>query len=332
MSATIKDVAKKANVSYTTVSRALNNKYGVKKETRDRIVKAAAEMGYTCNAIARGLVKKKTNTIGLILPDITNPFFPEIAMGIEDGAHAKGYSVFLCNTNYDPEREAQYLKHLAEKRVDGIILVPASNERSLELNKISESGIPIVYACSYYLEGDRSYVAIDDERGGFLATRHLVEQGYSTIAYIGAKDETVKKDERLVGYKQALKKFGIPARDRLIYYCDHKMKTGHDIINKMISKKEVPRAIFAANDLLAIGVIQGAKELGLSVPGDIAVVGFDDIPFASLPEIQLTTISQPKQKMGELSINILLDIIFGNEQNTRRTILEPELVIRKSSC
>jgi LacI family transcriptional regulator len=330
MTATIKDIAKKANVSYGTVSRALNNKYGVKKETRERVLAVAGRMGYSPNGIARGLVKKATNTIGLVIPDILNPFYPGVACGIEDKALKGGYSVFFCNTNHDKKREIQSLKLLAEKRVDGIIVAPGLDDSDIP-NDVTGGDIPIVHICRRYVEPDKSFVVIDDERGGFLATKHLIEQGYKKIGFIGAQNQALYMDKRFEGYKQAFKKYGLELDDRYIYSSDFRRQTGYRLVRKMIANGDYPRAIFAENDILALGVIQGIRESGLSIPEDIAVVGFDDIPFASFPEVQMTTIHQPKHEMGEIAVSILLDQLSGRNTQPRKVILEPRLIVRRSS-
>lgn len=331
MTVTIKDVAKKVGVSYATVSRALTGKYGVRDKTREKIIAVAQAMGYTPNAIARGLVKKQTHTIGLIIPDITNPFYPEVARGIEDQAKASGYSVFLCNTNYEIQREADYLNLLAEKRVDGIIMAPISNQSALRLEEAGNL-IPVVYVTKRVSGNAVSFVVIDDERGGFIATKYLIEQGYKTIGYIGPDENGNDSGERLAGFRAAFKKFGISVQSRYVRIADFKRETGYNAIIRMIEAGNFPRAVFAGNDLLAIGMIQGVKEKGLSVPGDIAIIGFDNIPLAAFPEIRLTTIHQPKYEMGQMAADILLEKIKDRtEGRPRRVILEPELIVRSSS-
>ncbi|RKX80172.1 MAG: LacI family transcriptional regulator [Spirochaetes bacterium] len=335
MNPTIKDVARLANVSYSTVSRALANRPGVNEATRCKIIRAAEELNYRPNAIARGLVRGQTLSMGLIIPDITNPFFPEVHRGIEDGARESGYSVFLCNTNWERERETHYINLLIEKRVDGIIIAPISDT----VDKIEEelkSNIPVVYVSNLPPKTDRSCVAIDNIRGGFLATKHLIESGYREIGFIGAPEGSFSIDQRLEGYKLAFRKYGMKLDQRFICFGDFKRETGYRIIKRMIEEGIYPRAIFAENDLMALGVLQGVKESGLSVPGDIAVVGFDDIPFASFPEVQLTTIRQPKYEMGKMAVQLLLnDIRASNnglrkELSCRKIILEPELIVRKT--
>ena len=331
METTIKHIARITKVSYATVSRALNNKKGVKPETRRRVLSVAEKLNYQPNAIARGLVKKETYSVGLVIPDITNPFFPEVARGIEDQANEAGYSVFLCNTNWEESRENRYLKLLTEKRVDGIIIAPTSNRMDF-LDGVLPGRIPVVFVSSSVKNSEHSSVVIDNILGGFLATSHLIESGYRDIGFIGAPKDSLTLDERLEGYKMAFRKHNLIINDAFIQFGDFKKETGYNIIKRMVSKGKCPRAVFAENDLLALGVIQGAKELDLLVPEDLAVVGFDDIPFAAFPEIQLTTICQPKHDMGKIAFDLLLERMVTNEIRKKRVILEPELVVRRSSC
>jgi LacI family transcriptional regulator len=338
MDTTIKDIAKQVNVSYATVSRALNNKYGVKRETRERVLKAARTLNYSPNAIARGLVKRQTHSIGLVIPDITNPFFPEVARGIEDGAQAAGYNVFLCNTNWEVARELQYLDLLIEKRVDGILIAPIP-ARVSKVERTLRSRIPVVYVSRAPRSSTASYVAIDDVRGAFLATQHLIESGYRSIGFIGAPESLVSEDhasatdERLKGYKLALHTAGLEEDSRFIGFGDFKRESGYNIVKRWIEAGRYPRAVFGENDLLAIGVMQGAKDMGLSVPHDLAVVGFDDIPLAGFPEIQLTTVFQPKYEMGKIAVQILLERMNGGDRQGQRrhVILDPRLIKRASS-
>jgi LacI family transcriptional regulator len=325
---TIKDIAEKAHVSYATVSRALNGKYGVNPDTREKILAIAGRLNYRPNAIARGLVKNQTHTLGLVIPDITNPFFPEVARGIEDAAQEAGFSLFLCNT-----KEARYLSLLQEKRVDGVIIAPiADQERVLE--QALSPRLPLVYVSRAPRETRRSFVVIDNVRGGFLATEHLIRQGYQSIGFIGALGSSLSIDERLEGYKSAFAKYGLRVEERVVLFGNFKRETGYNLIRRLIAEGEPPRAVFAENDLLALGVMQGAREAGLSVPGDLAVIGFDDIPFASFPEVQLSTIAQPKYAMGKTAVELLIAAIEQEKQPgtaVQQIFLEPKLIVRRSS-
>ncbi len=329
MNITIKDIARKAHVSYATVSRALNNKYGVNPETREKVLKIARELNYSPNAIARGLVSNRSFTLGLILPDMTNPYFPAVAAGIEAYAQEKEYSVFLCNTNWDRRRESSYIKLLSERRVDGLILAPVSSS----LEEDTRNLLPTVYVSNAPKNTGNSSVLIDNIRGGYLAVKHLIECGYSSIGFIGVSEHEMVDNDRLEGYRRAFGRYGKTIDPRYIKFGDFKQQTGYNLITDIIKTGDYPDAIFAENDVLAIGILHGIKDSGLRVPDDIALVGFDDIAFSAYQEIQLSTINQPKELMGRTAAEIQIEEIEGNssEISPRKVILEPELVVRQSS-
>ena len=338
MTPTIKDIAREANVSYATVSRALNHKYGVHPKTKELIFRIAKQLNYTPNAIARGLVTRQTQTIGLILPDITNPFYPEVARGVEEGAQEQGYSVFLCNTNWEPKREAEYIHLLSEKRVDGLVLASISNSAE-EVERELPDDIEVVYVSNVPRNTERSYVEIDNIRGGFIATKHLIDAGFERIGFIGAVEGSFTVDERLEGFRMAFERSGIPVEERYVHLGHFRQETGYRVVREMIESGDYPRAVFAENDLIALGVIQGVRDAGLEVPRDVAVVGFDDIPFASFQDVQLTTVYQPKYELGKLGARILVEQIAmslagdgePSGRHSRRIILEPELIVRGST-
>lgn len=331
MNATLKDIAKKLDISYATVSRALNGRYGVHPKTKEKILAMAREMNYHPNAIARGLVKQHTETIGLVIPDITNPFFPEVARGIEDRAEEEGYSVFLCNTNWEKEREARYLSLLKEKRVDGIILAPVSDKSPFE-KEFEDKAMPLVFVSEVRRGMGKSYVAIDNVHGGYIATRHLIHKGYRRIGFFGAKEDELTSEERYQGYSKALKEAGLREFKKFVRSGDYGNNTGSRIITGMIKKKDYPDAVFAVNDLFALSVMQGILGSGLNIPGDVAVIGFDDIPLASFPEIQLTTIAQPKYQMGRIAADLLLNQINDKSSAKKKEIvLETELIERRTA-
>ncbi|WP_094548425.1 LacI family DNA-binding transcriptional regulator [Petroclostridium xylanilyticum] len=325
MSVTIKDIAKVANVSYATVSRALSNHPEVSDKTKKRIQDLAKAMGYTPNAIARGLVTKNTHTIGLIIPDITNPFFPEVAQGIEDCANRNGYQVFLCNSNWQLNKEKEYLKALYEKRVEGIVIGPVSNDVSHLLDTVNKN-VPLVFAAYKPQIEECNYVATDDYKSAVIAMEYLIKLGHRKIAFIGGQHKV-----RLNGYIDILQKYNIPVMPSYIKYGQFKQESGYQMAKELLIENEIPTAILAGNDIIALGVIQAIEEFGLSVPNNISVVGFDDISFAALDKIQLTTVFQPKYKIGELCVEILLDKI-KNPDNHKfvHKILEPKLIIRKT--
>lgn len=329
MNVTIKDIAREAHVSYATVSRALNNKYGVNPKTRERIHRIAEELNYSPNAIARGLVSSRSFTLGLILPDLTNPYFPAVAAGIEAYAQNRGYSVFLCNTNWDRHRETSYIRLLSERRVDGLIIAPAGKSLEEDVREL----LPMVFVSNAPKDSRHSSVVIDNIRGGYLAAKHLIECGYSSIGFIGVSENEMADNDRLEGYRRAFHRYGREVDPRFISFGDFRQQTGYNLITEMIKKGNYPDAIFAENDILAIGILHGIKDSGLKVPEDIALIGFDDIAFSAYQEIQLSTINQPKEQMGSTAAEILIEEIEGDpeEASPRRVILEPELIVRSSS-
>jgi LacI family transcriptional regulator len=328
--ATIKDIARRAGVSYATVSRALNGKYGVKASTRERILAVARRLGYRPNAIARGLVTRRTMTIGLIVPDITNPFFPEVAEGVEEAARQAGYGVLLCNSNWQKVSERQYVTLLAGRRVEGIIIAPISRAEEPVDERVPAT-LPVVYVSSTPRTTARSYVVIDNVQGAFLAAAHLLNAGRAPVAFIGSRESS--DDERFEGYRRALADHGVTFDEHYVRLGDMRQAGGYRLLRGMIEDGHRPRSVFAENDLMALGCLQAARELGLRIPEDIAIVGFDDIPFASFPEVQLTTIRQPTSDMGRMAVEILL--AAGEHPTPRReprqVVLKPQLVVRRTA-
>ncbi|SKA91168.1 transcriptional regulator, LacI family [Caloramator quimbayensis] len=326
MSVTIKDIAKILNVSYATVSKALSDRDDISEEMKAKVRKVAEELNYKPNYIARGLVKKETKTIGLIIPDITNPFYSEIAMAIEETVNKEGYSVFLCNSNWKNSNENDYINLLTSKKVDGIIIAPIGEE-SLNLESVD---IPIVIVGTKKSYNNQNYVVIDDEKGGYIAVKHLIKQNCKKIMFVGGKQNVQSNKQRLEGYKRALIESNYEINEQYIRSGNFKQESGYLIMKKVFNDGIIPDGVFAGNDLLALGVMRSALDFGLKIPDDIKIVGFDDIPFASLPEISLTTILQPKYKMGEHAANMLLSKIKNPEINCENIILKPKLIKRKT--
>jgi len=289
-------------------------------------------MEYTPNAVARGLVQKQTGTLGLILPDITNPFYPDLARGVEERASLAGYNTFFCNTNYDLSKQESYLLNLLEKRVDGIILAPVSSQSNL-FEQRKHMPVPFVYLGNTPERTKYSFVITDNVRGGYLATRTLIEKGYRRIGFISGNDEESAVGKRFTGFKEAMDRYNIEVNDNYIRLENWRLKSGYKIIKQMIDSGVYPEAVISGNDILAMGILQGIKEKGLSVPQDIAVIGFDDIPSASWPEINLSTIRQPKISMGKYAVEIILEQLQtengeGTALKATKIILDPEFILR----
>ena len=333
MDTTIKDIAKIAGVSYATVSRALNDKYGVNPITRDEILRIAEELNYSPNGIARGLVKKQTHTVGLIIPDITNPFFPEVARGAEDLLEREGYSVFLCNSNWEKTRENKYINLLIEKRVDGLIIAPSASVVS-DSDKKQFERLPVVLMSGVQSGSGTDSVVLNNVKGGYIAGQYLLGKGRRKFCFIGGAEDSFSVKERFSGFKKSIEGYGrgVLSSD-MIKFGDYREKSGYKIMMDMISEKKIPDAVFASNDLLALGAIQAISDSGLRIPDDIAVVGFDNIATASFRGVELTTVEHPKYRMGELAVKMLLRRIEnpGADISEERMVLDPELIIRKTA-
>ncbi|MGE5551846.1 MAG: LacI family DNA-binding transcriptional regulator [Bacteroidota bacterium] len=333
MPATIREVAKQAKVSTATVSRVLNGVGYVAEETRNRVLETVTRLGYRPNGIARGLSTKRTRTIGLIISDITNPFFPEIARGVEDVLSAYGYNVILCNTDRDALKEAAYIGLLVEKRVDGIIFA-SIRPKMIDPAELDRHGIPWVLAGLSLPGIDRDCVVVDNVLGAYQATQHLLRLGHRRIGHIsGPLGESVSAD-RLQGFKMALANYGLSSDDLPIVEADHKQAGGYTATLKMLDCRPPVTAVFVGNDAMAIGTLEAAYDRGLQVPKDLAVVGFDDIAIASLHTIQLTTVAQPKTEIGAVATRMLLDKIerVGAEAGCThpKVVLTPKLQVRRT--
>lgn len=332
MSITIVDIAKKSNVSIATVSRVINNKSeGVSVSTRKRILDVIDECGYKPNAMARGLVTKKTKTIGLIIPDITNPFFPEIARGAEDGASTKGYNVFLCNSDDSIEKENEYISALKEKCVDGIILTTSASSNQEHVLSLMNSDLPIIIIDEGLdsMDTDIPGVFVDNFEGGYLAAKHLIDLGHKKIACITGPLNLKDDRDRLEGYKKALMDAKINIDSSIILQGNYKIAGGVENTKKLLDKDIT--AIFACNDLMAYGSYQVLKSAGYKIPDDISIVGFDDVQLSAMLDPALTTIKQPAYEMGLESAKMIIKLIEG--KNIRKKIIKfkPNLVVRKST-
>jgi len=332
MAGTINDVAKIAGVSSTTVSHVINNTRFVSEDVRNRVLQAMKELGYKRNYLARSLRRGKTSTIGMIMPDSSNPFFAEIAHDIEDYAFRRGYSVILCNTEGDPEKELFYIDLLYQKQVDGMIFIAAGeNEKSIKF--IIDNDIDVVIIDRELYSDDHTQfpkVLVDNESGGYLATKHLIDIGHRRIVCICGPSFLTPSAERESGYQRALKEADIPFDESLIIRGEFHTETGYHAFKQLQSISPAPTAVFASNDLIAIGLIYAAQENGIRVPDDLSVVGFDDIKLASYISPSITTIRQPINAIAQNAMDNLLNIL-NNKEVTFEIRLPVELIIRGST-
>lgn len=329
MKITIKDIAKEANVSITTVSRVLNNKPDVGDDTRAKILKIIEEMNYNPNSVARGLVMQKTHTIGLIIPDISNPFFPQIVRAVEDKAQELGYSVILFNTDNHLERERKAVELFKSKQVDGLIVsLSLGNEKILK--NLKASNYPVVQIDRSVLDHIYPLVSIDNKKSAYQMVEYLIKKGHKKIAHISGDLNTTTARERLSGYKKVLKDYEIEINEDYIIEGDYTQDSAYKDMQHLLELESPPTAVFAANDLSAAGVYKALFDAGLKIPEDIAVAGHDDINLASLLKPELTTMRQPKYKLGERAVEVLLKMIDDEEAEIEDQKLNTDLIIRES--
>ena len=326
---TIRDVAKKAAVSVTTVSHVVNQTRFVAEETEKRVRLAMEELDYRPNILARSLRKGATGTIGLVLPDSSNPFFAESGRLLEEAAFRRSFSLILCNSNGDLEKERRYTDVLFNKQVDGIIFMAAGDDTK-SLSKLVELKLPVVVVDRILNDPDVDAVITDNHMSGYLATRHLIELGHQKIAIIRGPSNVNPSAQRVNGYRQALAEAGLPYFPELEETGDFHSSSGY-IATKRLLQSVHPTAIFACNDLMAIGAIRAIHEAGLSIPGDISLVGHDDIELASYLQPPLTTIAQPIADLAETAVNFLIERIETPSLPPRKRILPNSLVVRNST-
>ncbi len=331
---TIKDIAKLAKVSPTAVSMALNDRPRISPETRKRILRIAKQLRYQPNFIARSLVMKRSHTLGVIITSIMNPFYPELAKGIEDKALESGYNIILCSTNYDLKLENYYINMLRSKGVDGIIFSSVEVDDP-NVKPLVEDGFPFMLVNRRVhhrlLKGKVDYIVLDNVSGGYMAMEHLYKLGHRRIGIIAGNLNTSTAIERTEGAKKLMSAHGQKFHPDLMIECGFAKESAYQGTKKFLAMKNPPTAIFAENDYMALGSREAILEKGLKIPEDMALVGFDDIIASSLKGVEITTVSQKKYEMGSLAVKILIDKIrSGAPLTVNQTVLEPELIIRNS--
>ncbi len=329
--ATIHDVAKRAGVAPITVSRVINNSGYASEETRQRVQAAVLELGYVPSGPARSLRSKRTNSIALVLTDITNPFFTTVARGVEDVASQAGFTVTYCNTDEDELKQRKNLDLLLQQQVDGIILVPALS-RPDALTYIRGHNMPFVVLDRRMPGAEFDVVRCDSEDGAFQLVNHLLELGHRKIAVLTGPEGTSTADDRLIGYQRALAEAGVAENSSLVRRGSFTQDSGYEMAANVIEEMFPPTAIFAANNFIAIGAMKALLERGLQVPEDIALVGFDDLPPALLMFPFLTVAAQPAYEMACVATRLLLARISDEMSAEYQEIVLPtKLIVRESS-
>jgi LacI family transcriptional regulator len=329
---TVNDVAKEAGVSQATVSRVLNNHPHIKKSTREKVLAAIKDLGFSPNEVARSMVIKRTRTIGMVVGDISNPFYAEIAKVIMSEARKRNYDVIIIDTDYSYEVFEKSILTLTGKQVDGI-LVATIHQKDTIVNQLSESGFPIVYFNRKPNNENMHYVCLDDEKGSAMAVKHLINLGHQNIAVTSYPSRFATYYQRYLAFKSTLKINGLYKGDRYLYGGEFSYNNIFHFVKEVLSQETRPTAFITTTDQQAITVMDSVSKLGFSVPDDISVIGFGDIEIASHPYISLTTISAQKEEMGKIALHNLIDLIELNSDTTLpiQIVLEPELKTRKTT-
>lgn len=328
---TIHEVAKRAGVGSITVSRVINHSGYTSTETRERVEKAIAELDYVPNTLARSLRSRRTNTIGLIVTDITNPFFTTLARGVEDAANDAGYTVIFCNTDESTAKEEKYLNVLLQKQVDGLLLVPTENRVST-IQQIQKQGTPVVVLDRRISAINVDSVRCDSIDGAYQLTKYLVSLGHRQIAVMSGSEGVSTADDRITGYRKAMVEAGIAIDEGYIFRGDFTLKSGYSMTKQAINLPLRPTALIAANNFITIGAMKALQEVEMEVPDDIALVGFDDLPPAIVTFPFFTVASQPSYEMGTLAMQLLLERLEGkNRDSFQEIILPTQLIVRRSS-
>jgi LacI family transcriptional regulator len=330
MTPTIADVARAAGVSTATVSRVLNGNTEVNAEMAGRVHAAVRELAYRPSRVARSLRTRRTAVWALVISDIRNPFFTEMARGVEDVAYANGYSLVLCNAEEDPVKEADYLQLALAEHMAGVIVAPASSART-DLTPLLERGVSVVTVDRKLRGGRVDRVVVDNRGGAEMAVDHLVGGGYRHIACVSGPPDISTAADRLAGYEAGLRARGLPVSEQLIRFGDFREQGGKKAMQELLAQASALDAVFAANNLMTLGALAAIAEAGLAVPDDVAMVGFDDTSWASLLRPPLTTVAQPTYDLGAETARMLLQRISGYAGAPRELILSPSLRVRASS-
>ncbi|MGH9940823.1 MAG: LacI family DNA-binding transcriptional regulator [Pyrinomonadaceae bacterium] len=342
---TLADIAASAGVTPMTVSRVVNESGYVHTDTREKVLRVLGEMNYRRNSLARGLKRQRTDTVGLVLGDVANPFAAELSRGVREVLLARGYTVFICISEHNVREDLAAFDTLADHRVDGLIVATRASKQSNErLEQMVDAGMPTVALGRDFRHPQADFVSADHRRGGLLATMHLIELGHTRIGFVGVSPAKGAGLKRFQGYCSALRKRGLPVDDELIVGADaapdetdnapgySTEAVGFESMKKLLALKRPPTAVFARNDFTALGAMSAIKKHGLRIPHDIAVVGFDDVPFATHTSPPLTTVRQPTREQGRIAAEFLLRRIERDEPLPREErVLPCELIVREST-
>ena len=328
---TITDVAEMMGVSKSTISRAMNGSPGVGKELRQKVLSFVDEIGYQPNALAKGLSKGRLNIVALILGDIRNPFYADLAFYIQKDLREDGFMVMVFNSEYDSQKEMEFIQRAIQLNFAGLILLTAQKKEIRK--KLEQVEIPVVLV-NRILEGyEGDSVLLDNFKAGYIATMHLIELGHPKVAFVSGQSTSSASMQRYEGYRQALKTYGIAFDESWVFYSDLRMDTGYQVAKEYIADLDSrPSAVVVSNDMTAIGFIECCRENQIKIPEQISLVSFDDIEIASLYDLQITTVSQHVQEMSRRAAKLMHKRLLNPEGKAERVILDPTLMVRKTTC
>lgn len=331
MATSIKDVAREAGVSIATVSRVLNDIDVVNEDTKKKVVDAIKMLGYRPNIVARSLKTQRTKTIGILVPDISSQFYPEIVRGAEDVANIYDYNVILCNSDFDVEKEKEYLRVLREKMVDGVIYMSSSlNSEILDL--INELNIKTILVETKDKEGTLPSVTIDNIAATYEGTKYLIEEGIKKLAFIGVNSDNQNAwGDRYVGFEKAVNEAGLKLDESLIYFDSLKVKTGYEGVAEILKSGTKFDGIVCASDEIAMGTINALRDNNINVPEDVSVIGFNNNYVSAIFYPKITTISQPSYDMGSVAMRMLIKLLNKKELEQEHYVLDYELIKRGST-
>lgn len=325
------DVARRANVSISTVSRTITQTGKIGEKTQEKVREVMRELGYKPNRVARRLRAQggKRHLIGLIIPNIQNPFFADLARGVEDVAYKNNFAVMLCNYDEDPQKELFYLDVMQAESVDGIILPPA-HEDDPDVLRVKQSGIPVVCVDRSLNDPTIDKVEVDNEQGSFDAVAHLLKKGHRRIGLISGPGDSSTGRERLEGYRRAHAEAGIPVDETLIRFGNYKQESGREIAEALLAVSHPPSALFACNNLMLVGAIETIFALKLKIPEQVAIIGYDDLPLAAVFDPPLTVVQQPAYEVGQRAAELLFRRLENPASEVTRLQLKPTLIVRGS--
>jgi LacI family transcriptional regulator/LacI family repressor for deo operon, udp, cdd, tsx, nupC, and nupG len=328
----LKDVASKAGVSIATVSRVINDAQNISDETRFRVQQAMKALSYRPSRIAKRLRSKSVagNLVGVMVPDISNPFYIDVLTGIEDYMHSHNYLLIMCNFSQNEQREQLYLDALVSESVDGLIVAPA-HEEDEKIRALEKDNIPFVCIDRGLKNVNADLVLVENEEGAYRAVRFLAEQGYRNIAYISGLLQIPTSRQREAGYQRALQESNIPIQEDLVKYGDSSRKSGVELARELLIQDNRPDALFTGNNLITLGALETINEMGLKIPEDIAIIGFDDMPWSSTLNPPLTAVRQPAYEIGRRAAELLYQRILEPGRPNVKIVLDTKLMIRKST-